>query len=226
MRISILAVALFLVTATCDLTETDLLADENREKPRKAVEASVEMERGDFSSSAPDPASTRRDKPIANPGFNVRPVSLLPVVGEEGHLVDAQLTEESNRQPSPAKASVSTFSNSSRQGTACLRVGVGFTLDPETFLSAFEGNYFVHNNVAVGPLVQVGVSGNRLILGTTVNVRGVFDLPNHDLAATCFVTSCRIKCLVGISSFPGNWFRPVFIFDQGTGNTRRPAARA
>ena len=86
--------------------------------------------------------------------------------------------------PAPEAAKVTNptaFSKPPRIRTKSLRGAFGFTLDPETFLLAFEGNYFVDENFAVGPLLQLGVSGNRVILAPTVNFRGVFDLPVEGL---------------------------------------------
>ena len=68
-----------------------------------------------------------------------------------------------------------------RAETTQLRGAVGFTLDPETFLMSAEGDYFVNENLGVGPLFQLGLSDRRVIVAPTANVRGVFDLSGSGL---------------------------------------------
>jgi hypothetical protein len=57
-----------------------------------------------------------------------------------------------------------------------LRGGLGFTLDPGTCLLAFEAAYNVLEPLRVGPLLQLGVSDNRVILAPSLNVEYAFDL--------------------------------------------------
>ena len=73
------------------------------------------------------------------------------------------------------------LSDHARQGRVSLGGALGFTLDPDTFLLAFNGDYFVNDNFALGPLLQLGVSGNRVLLAPTLNFRGVFDLRVREL---------------------------------------------
>ncbi|HLG21022.1 MAG TPA: hypothetical protein VI895_14570 [Bdellovibrionota bacterium] len=69
------------------------------------------------------------------------------------------------------------FSDRSRAQTLSMGGGLGFTLSPDLFLMGVEGHYFVHQNIAVGPLLQFGVDDNIFLLSPSLNVRGVFDLP-------------------------------------------------
>ncbi|MFO0982886.1 MAG: hypothetical protein U1E76_14340 [Planctomycetota bacterium] len=59
--------------------------------------------------------------------------------------------------------------------------GLGFTADPDTFLLALEGLFWVQPHVGVGPLVQLGVSDRRTLVAPSVNVRGVIDLEQQGL---------------------------------------------
>jgi len=58
-----------------------------------------------------------------------------------------------------------------------VKAGLGFSLDPNTFLLGFQADFFVHQNVAVGPLLQVGVSGDDFFIAPTLNIEAIFDLP-------------------------------------------------
>jgi hypothetical protein len=64
-----------------------------------------------------------------------------------------------------------------RAGRVGVRGGLGFTLDPDTFLMGFEGDYSIFKELAVGPLLQLGVSDHRLIVAPTLNAQWMFDLP-------------------------------------------------
>jgi hypothetical protein len=59
--------------------------------------------------------------------------------------------------------------------------GIGFTSDPGTFLLAFTAGKFITPNVAIGPLVQLGVSDSDSIFAPALNVRGIFDIEGHGL---------------------------------------------
>ena len=56
--------------------------------------------------------------------------------------------------------------------------GIGFTLDPGTFLMTLGAEYAPDGTAgfSAGPLVQFGVSGNNTIIAPTVNGRYAFDL--------------------------------------------------
>jgi hypothetical protein len=58
-----------------------------------------------------------------------------------------------------------------------LRGSVGFTLDPDTFLMGLEGDYSLTKELFLGPLVQIGVSDDHVIVAPTANLRYEFALP-------------------------------------------------
>jgi hypothetical protein len=57
-----------------------------------------------------------------------------------------------------------------------VRGAIGFTLDPDTFLMAFQGDYFLDDQLSLGPLLQLGVDDDTTILAPTLNVQYAFDL--------------------------------------------------
>lgn len=59
--------------------------------------------------------------------------------------------------------------------------GIGFTADPGTFLLAIEADYWIEHNVAIGPLVQFGLSDDDTIVAPTINAKGVFDINQPQL---------------------------------------------
>ena len=103
---------------------------------------------------------------------------LTSCVGVEPHR-DFDRPTASASSASSSTRSGSIFTNTSRRGTASLKAGLGFTLDPDTFLMGIEGSYHVHPNFSVGPLLQAGVSGKRTLIAPTLNVHGIMDLPPH-----------------------------------------------
>ncbi len=56
---------------------------------------------------------------------------------------------------------------------------LGFTLDPETFLLAFGGDYAMTEAFGIGPLLQLGLSDNTTIVALTANGIWSFDLREH-----------------------------------------------
>ena len=52
-----------------------------------------------------------------------------------------------------------------------IRTGLGFTLDPDNFLMAFDGHRPLHQNIDVGPLLQIGVSDRKVIVKTSWHCR-------------------------------------------------------
>ncbi|MFO0982496.1 MAG: hypothetical protein U1E76_12310 [Planctomycetota bacterium] len=78
--------------------------------------------------------------------------------------------------PDDAGAREATAASSGAEIPLSVQGGLGFTLDPDTFLMAARADYWVRPNVAVGPLLQVGLADHRTILAPSFNVKGVFDL--------------------------------------------------
>jgi hypothetical protein len=64
----------------------------------------------------------------------------------------------------------------SRVGRATVKGGLGFTSSPTDFLIALEGSYFLTNDLAVGPLFQLGIDDDPFIFAPSLNVRYLFDL--------------------------------------------------
>lgn len=65
-----------------------------------------------------------------------------------------------------------------RSGHWSAHGGIGFTADPTTFLLAFGADYFVNQNVSVGPLFQFGLDDDPFIFAPTLHVQWTFDLPD------------------------------------------------
>ncbi len=57
-----------------------------------------------------------------------------------------------------------------------VRGGLGFTLDPDTFLLSFAGDYALSEQFSLGPLLQLGLSGDDTIVAPTLNAQYSFDL--------------------------------------------------
>jgi hypothetical protein len=60
-----------------------------------------------------------------------------------------------------------------------LETGIGFTADPTTLLLATELPIRVARDVELGPLLQLGVGDERLIVAPTVNARYSFPLSRY-----------------------------------------------
>lgn len=77
------------------------------------------------------------------------------------------------------------------------RLGLGFTADPSTFLTSFEFPFAVNDEFQVGPLIQVGVSGDETIVAPTVNLRFLPNFGQRD-ADSEFVRELRPFLMGGI----------------------------
>lgn len=102
---------------------------------------------------------------------------------EEGEVAVPVPVSSSVSDGNRSGESVHAFSSGPRDGTTSLRGAIGFTADPDTFLLAFEGNHYVNHNLAIGPLLQLGVADKRVLLAPTLSFRGVFDLGLPELEA-------------------------------------------
>jgi hypothetical protein len=58
-----------------------------------------------------------------------------------------------------------------REGTSAITVSGGLTVSPETTLAAFELDHFVTDRVAVGPLLQVGLSSDEFVFAPSMDVK-------------------------------------------------------
>lgn len=74
------------------------------------------------------------------------------------------------QQPTPAE---------SRTGRLTLGADIGLqgaTADAAAFAIGLSGDYFLTDNVSVGPLVQIGVTDDLFQIGPTVQAKYTFDL--------------------------------------------------
>lgn len=67
-----------------------------------------------------------------------------------------------------------------RAGTWSARSGIGFTEDPTTFLLALGADYFVTEDVSIGPLLQFGLDDDPFIFAPTLHVQYTLDLADID----------------------------------------------
>src|SRR5262245_21832588 len=79
-------------------------------------------------------------------------------------------------QAAPAPAPAAGAATADRQGHLAAKTGLGFILSPTDFLLILQGDYFLTQNLSIGPLFQFGVSDDPFIFAPTVNVQWMFDL--------------------------------------------------
>jgi opacity protein-like surface antigen len=68
----------------------------------------------------------------------------------------------------------------SRAGKFAFGAGLGLlgdTPDGTAFALGFSGDYFLTNQLSIGPLLQMGFTGDLFQLGLTAQVKYTFDLP-------------------------------------------------
>lgn len=68
-----------------------------------------------------------------------------------------------------------------RMGTVGFKAGLGFSADPTTFLMTYQADFFIHDLLAVGPLLQFGISDDDFFFAPTLNFQAMFDLPGEGL---------------------------------------------
>ncbi len=88
--------------------------------------------------------------------------------------------------PTPPKASL----ESSAGGFKAFDVGIGFTDDPDTFLTVVEADFYLKDNLFVAPLLQIGVDDENTIFAPTVGIKGEFPAGSDD--------RLRLHALAGI----------------------------
>ena len=86
------------------------------------------------------------------------------------------------QQPAPAQTSTSSRARSSSDRNPAagwsIQSGIGFTLDPDTFLLNFDAPYFFNQWISFGPAMQIGLTETRTIVSPTGNLRVTIpDLP-------------------------------------------------
>jgi hypothetical protein len=57
---------------------------------------------------------------------------------------------------------------------------IGFTIDPDTFLFAPGIDFFITNEISLGPNIQLGVSDRFLVVSAAANCKIVFDIRTDD----------------------------------------------
>jgi hypothetical protein len=77
------------------------------------------------------------------------------------------------RDPPPPAANVDPLRT---EGAFFLSGGLGFTLDPDTFLLSLGASYGIIDYVTIGQLVQLGVADERTVVAPTLNAELSFDL--------------------------------------------------
>lgn len=84
------------------------------------------------------------------------------------------------REPTPSPSGSSGWNEPAGSAWA-FRVGAGFTVDPNTFLLNFELPYSFDRFVSAGPMLQVGIEDEKLIVAPTLNLTiRVPDMPGDD----------------------------------------------
>ncbi len=69
----------------------------------------------------------------------------------------------------------------SLEGTSALEVGGGFTLGPDTLLSTFEIDHFLTDSIAIGPLMQLGVSDDDFLFAPSLQIKAISQFPDAEL---------------------------------------------
>ena len=79
----------------------------------------------------------------------------------------------------PTFAQEFSYQNQNRQGVMAIDAAIGFMLDPDEFLLAFGGDYFLAHNWSLGPLMQFGLGDNFILMAPSLQVKGILDLPER-----------------------------------------------
>ena len=108
-------------------------------------------------------------------------VASLPLTLGLGQALTSFMTlsyagQDETGNQTPGEGEGEDAAESSPRTPWSLRGGVGFTLDPDSFLMSVEADYAVNEHVRVGPLLQFGIEEDTTILAPSVNVQYVFDL--------------------------------------------------
>lgn len=72
-------------------------------------------------------------------------------------------------------------SSVTRAGRFVFGAGVGLqgdTVDDTAFALGVSGDYYLNNNLSIGPLLQFGLTGDLFQLGLTAQAKYTFDLPD------------------------------------------------
>lgn len=58
--------------------------------------------------------------------------------------------------------------------------GLGLTDSPDTFLTVLEGGWYLRENLAFAPMLQLGVADDETIIAPTVDLKAYLPLPDLD----------------------------------------------
>ena len=102
-----------------------------------------------------------------------------------------------------------------------IRIGVGLTAGPDTFLMDFALPYSVGSGVSIGPRVQLGLDENETFLAPTLSIEYAHDL-SRDLRGPLAKVRPLINIGVGLAwiernNRPGDDSDTGFLFDVGLG---------
>jgi hypothetical protein len=66
------------------------------------------------------------------------------------------------------------------KGSKRIEVGAGVMTDPDAFLLSMQADFFLFETVAVGPMVQIGLSDDEVVIAPTANVKKSFVLSGDE----------------------------------------------
>jgi hypothetical protein len=93
---------------------------------------------------------------------------------------DPSLPPRDQTQPTDTTTTRTQSDRYGRQGMF-FEPGIGLTSSPSTFLLGLTAGKFINDNVAIGPMIQLGVDEDDVIFAPTLNVRGVFDIDQQGM---------------------------------------------
>jgi len=106
------------------------------------------------------------------------PVAAQPM-SERGERGEEEPRDQVSETPAPREApsrSSSRESGRDAPGPFSVRTGLGFSIDPDSFLLGFEGDYAFDEHVSTGVLVELGVDDDLIFVSPVAYGRYRFDL--------------------------------------------------
>lgn len=109
------------------------------------------------------------------------PVGAQPMSerGERGEQGEQEQREEASETPAAREASSRSASrDASRDGPGpfSVRTGLGFSVDPDSFVLGFEGDYAFSRHVSAGVLLELGLDDDLIFVSPVAYGRYRFDL--------------------------------------------------
>ena len=93
-------------------------------------------------------------------------VSTAPALAQDWGESD----DDWSTAPDAAPSGGANAWNDSGSGSWAFRMGAGFTIDPNNFLMNFELPYRFDQYVSAGPMMQIGVEDEKLLVAPTANI--------------------------------------------------------